>query len=61
MALSEKIRMGVMMVPGYAGAEAVRILSAHPGVRPAGLVTRIYAGRSFWEAYLHRYKHTDMI
>jgi len=57
----QEIRAGVIGATGYAGAELVRLLSEHPGVRLAGLTTQSYGGKPFWEVYPHLYKHTDMV
>ncbi len=55
------IKAGVIGATGYTGAELVRILSAHPNVRLAGLTTQSYGGIPFWEVYPHLYRHVDMI
>ncbi|MHB8156082.1 MAG: N-acetyl-gamma-glutamyl-phosphate reductase [Desulfocucumaceae bacterium] len=61
MNMQKEIKAGVIGATGYAGAELVRLLSDHPMVRLAGLTTRSYAGKPFWEVYPHLYKHTAMI
>jgi N-acetyl-gamma-glutamyl-phosphate reductase len=43
--------VSVIGATGYAGAELVRLLSAHPHVRIAHLVSRSYAGRPLQEVY----------
>ena len=52
-----KIKIGVIGATGYAGAELVRILSAHPNAELAALVTQSYGGKAFCEVYPHLYKH----
>ncbi len=44
-------RIGVIGATGYAGAELVRILSGHPGVRLSVLSSRQYAGVPFSRVY----------
>ncbi|MFZ5645948.1 MAG: N-acetyl-gamma-glutamyl-phosphate reductase [Bacillota bacterium] len=61
MTRSAEIKAGVIGATGYAGAELVRLLSAHPVVRLTGLTTQSYAEKPFWEVYPHLYKHTEMI
>lgn len=41
------IRVGVIGATGYAGAELVRILSGHPGIKLTVLTSRQYAGVQF--------------
>ncbi|MDP7077063.1 MAG: N-acetyl-gamma-glutamyl-phosphate reductase, partial [Desulfobacterales bacterium] len=41
------IRAGVVGATGYAGAELVRILTGHPGVKLAIVTSRQYAGDAF--------------
>jgi len=55
------IRAGVIGATGYAGAELVRLLSAHPEVELTGLTSQSYAGRPFWEVYPHLYKYVDRL
>lgn len=45
------IRVGVIGASGYAGAELVRILVGHPGVKLTALACRQDAGRSFDQIY----------
>lgn len=52
-----KIKAGIVGATGYAGAELVRILSAHPDVELTALASRNYAGRPFSEVYPHLYKY----
>lgn len=52
-----KIKVGIVGATGYAGAELVRILSAHPGVELTALVSQSYVGQSFCKVYPHLYKH----
>jgi N-acetyl-gamma-glutamyl-phosphate reductase len=44
-------KAGVVGATGYAGAELVRLLSAHPGVKLNMLTSRQYAGSSIAEVY----------
>jgi N-acetyl-gamma-glutamyl-phosphate reductase len=52
-----KIKVGIIGATGYAGAELVRILSAHPQVELVALVTQSYGGKAFCEVYPHLYKY----
>lgn len=52
-----KIKVGIVGATGYAGAELVRILSAHRGVELKALVSQSYVGQAFCEVYPHLYKH----
>lgn len=54
------IKVGIIGATGYAGAELVRILSAHPKVQLVALTTQSYAGKAFCEVYPHLYKHINM-
>lgn len=45
------IRVGVIGATGYAGAELVRILAAHPHVELTILTSRQYAGAAFEDIY----------
>jgi len=45
------IKVGVVGATGYAGAELVRILCGHPGVKLAALTSRQYAGMPFQQVY----------
>jgi len=45
------IRVGVVGATGYAGAELVRILSGHPGVKLTILTSRKYKGERFDDIY----------
>ena len=44
-------RVGVVGATGYAGAELVRILSAHPEVEITIITSRQFAGKEFDRAY----------
>jgi len=52
-----KIKAGIIGATGYAGAELVRILSAHPQVELVALCTQSYGGKAFCEVYPYLYKH----
>ncbi len=56
-----KIKVGIIGATGYAGAELVRILSAHPGVELTALVSKSYVGQSFAEVYPHLYQHVPQL
>ncbi|MCL2337624.1 MAG: N-acetyl-gamma-glutamyl-phosphate reductase [Firmicutes bacterium] len=56
-----KIKAGVIGATGYAGAELVRILSAHPDVELTALASRNYAGRSFSEVYPYLYQYVPQL
>jgi N-acetyl-gamma-glutamyl-phosphate reductase len=45
------IRAGVVGATGYAGAELVRLLAGHPGVKLAVLTSRQFAGKRFDAVY----------
>ena len=45
------IRAGVVGATGYAGAELVRILAGHPGVKLTIVTSRQYAGKAFENAF----------
>ncbi|GAB6097843.1 N-acetyl-gamma-glutamyl-phosphate reductase [Desulfatiferula olefinivorans] len=45
------VRVGIVGATGYAGAELVRILSAHPEVEITMITSRQYAGVPFSEVY----------
>ncbi|RTZ99884.1 MAG: N-acetyl-gamma-glutamyl-phosphate reductase [Deltaproteobacteria bacterium] len=45
------IRVAVVGATGYAGAELVRLLAGHPGVKIAALTSRQYAGTRFDAVY----------
>lgn len=45
------IRVAVVGATGYAGAELVRILAAHPQVEVAALTSRKYAGKAISEVF----------
>lgn len=52
MALSESpLNVGVVGGTGYTGAELLRLLAGHPGVRVAAVTSRSEAGRRVVEAY----------
>lgn len=55
------IKASIVGATGYAGAELVRLLSAHPQVELVGLTTQSYAGKAFWEVYPHLYGYVDLI
>lgn len=55
-----KIKVGVIGATGYAGAELVRILSAHPHTQLVALTTQSYGGKAFCEVYPHLYKHVSL-
>lgn len=52
-----QIKVGIIGATGYAGAELVRILAAHPGAEIKALVSQSYVGQAFCEVYPHLYKH----
>ncbi|TYO94439.1 N-acetyl-gamma-glutamyl-phosphate reductase [Desulfallas thermosapovorans] len=54
-----KIKVGIIGATGYAGAELVRLLSAHPEAELVALTTQSYGGKSFCEVYPHLYKYVD--
>lgn len=47
------IKASVLGATGYAGAELVRLLTAHPAVELVGVTTQSYVGQPFWEVYPH--------
>ena len=47
------IRVGVINVTGYAGAELARILSRHPGVELVGVTGRSAAGQPLGKVFAH--------
>lgn len=51
------IKAGIVGATGYAGAELVRILAAHPDVELTALVSQSYVGCPISEVYPHLYKH----
>jgi len=55
------VKVGIVGATGYTGAELVRILSRHPEVELAVLVTQNYVGKPFWEVYPHMYKYNQLI
>ena len=46
-----KIKVGIIGATGYAGAELVRLLIAHPNAEIAALSSRSYEGKRFSEIY----------
>lgn len=54
-----QIKVGIIGATGYAGAELVRILAAHPQVELVELVTRSYGGKAFCEVYPYLYKYVQ--
>lgn len=55
-----QIKVGIIGATGYAGAELVRILSAHPYAELVALTTQSYGGNAFYEVYPYLYKHVAM-
>ncbi|MDK2887769.1 MAG: N-acetyl-gamma-glutamyl-phosphate reductase [Thermoanaerobacter sp.] len=55
------VKASVIGATGYAGAELVRLLNAHPQVELVGLTTQSYAGKAFWEVYPHLYGYVDLV
>ena len=55
------IRVGVVGATGYAGAELVRILSGHPGVKLTILTSRKYTGERFDEIYPSMVGSVDLV
>ncbi len=51
------IKVGIVGATGYAGAELVRILTAHPDVELTALISQSYVGQPISEVYPHLYKH----
>jgi N-acetyl-gamma-glutamyl-phosphate reductase len=51
--MSKPVRVGVINVGGYAGAELARILSRHPGVELAEVTGRSAAGKRLGEVFPH--------
>lgn len=45
------INVGILGGTGYAGAEVVRLLTRHPGVQIARIVSQTFAGKKFSEVY----------
>ncbi|HEV8516044.1 MAG TPA: N-acetyl-gamma-glutamyl-phosphate reductase [Candidatus Limnocylindrales bacterium] len=50
---AEALRVGILGATGYVGAELVRILERHPGVRIVGLAARNREGMPVGEAFAH--------
>jgi N-acetyl-gamma-glutamyl-phosphate reductase len=50
---ADQIRVGILGATGYVGAELVRILTRHPGVRIVGLAARNREGVPVGEAFAH--------
>jgi N-acetyl-gamma-glutamyl-phosphate reductase len=48
-----RVRVGILGATGYVGAELVRLLERHPGVRIAGLAARNRDGVAVGEAFAH--------
>jgi N-acetyl-gamma-glutamyl-phosphate reductase len=48
---TQPLRVAVVGATGYAGAELVRLLCAHPGVRLTALTSKRYAGIPFSEVF----------
>lgn len=57
----KKTKVGIVGATGYAGAELVRILSAHPGVDLTVLTSRQYANVRFDQVYPALQGHVDLI
>jgi N-acetyl-gamma-glutamyl-phosphate reductase len=55
------IRVGIIGATGYAGAELVRILSAHPGVEVTIITSRQYKGVSFSDVYPAMKGRTELV
>ncbi len=55
------IRVGVVGATGYAGAELVRILSGHPGVKLTILTSRKYKGERFDSIYPSMAGSVDLV
>ena len=55
------IRVGIVGATGYAGAELVRILSGHPGVKITVLTSRKYKGERFDGIYPSMAGSVDLI
>ena len=55
------IRVGVVGATGYAGAELVRILSGHPGVKLTILTSRKYKGEKFDGIYPSMVGSVDLV
>ncbi len=55
------IRVGVVGATGYAGAELVRILSGHPGVKLTILTSRKYKGEKFDGIYPSMAGSVDLV
>ena len=55
------VKAVVVGATGYTGAELVRILSKHVGVKITALVSRSYVGKNYHEAYLHFCNIVDVV
>lgn len=55
------IRVGIVGATGYAGAELVRILSGHPGVKITVLTSRKYKGERFDGIYPSMMGSVDLV
>lgn len=55
------IRVGIVGATGYAGAELVKILSAHPHVELTTATSRQYAGEPFYKAFPFMRGLTDLV
>ncbi|MDW7657950.1 MAG: N-acetyl-gamma-glutamyl-phosphate reductase [Bacillota bacterium] len=49
--MDEQMRIGIVGATGYVGMELVRILSVHPGLRLATLVSHSHAGKLMSDVY----------
>ena len=55
------IRVGIIGATGYAGAELVKILSAHPDVELTSVTSRQFAGAPFADAFPFMKNRTDLV
>lgn len=55
------IRVGIVGATGYAGAELVKILSAHPFVKLTSVTSRQYSGSPFSDAFPFMRGKTDIV
>lgn len=55
------VRVGIIGATGYAGAELVKILNAHPEVELTAITSRQYAGVPFTDVYPALTGRTDLV
>lgn len=58
---AQMVKVGIIGATGYAGAEAVRILSSHPFFEVTVVASRSYAGKIFSEVYTNMKGICDLV